>query len=105
MRDQHADRPRRTAKRLVLVVPSRHMLHDDLIASIAEWDQGLEGVVGRDTPLITSARLDSLQLLKLLLWIEEKAGREIDATVVDLAVEWNTVDAIVAFVERESGNP
>ncbi|MBA3377144.1 MAG: hypothetical protein H0U00_15255 [Actinobacteria bacterium] len=80
------------------------MLHDDLIASITEWDQSLGGSIEGDTPLITSARLDSLHLLWLLLWIEEKAGRQIDATVIDLAVEWNTVDAIVAFVERERGD-
>ena len=76
------------------------MLRDELIAAIAEWDQGLAGSIKPDTPLITSVRLDSLQLVRLVIWIEEKAGRPIDATVVDLAAEWNTVDAIVAFVER-----
>jgi acyl carrier protein len=79
------------------------MLHDELIAAIAEWDQSGDTDVHPETPLISSARLDSLQLVKLLLWIEEKAGRPIDATVIDMAVEWDTVDAIVAFVERNRG--
>ena len=76
------------------------MLRDELIASIAEWDSSLNGSVEPDTPLITSTRLDSLQLVRLMLWIEEKAGRPVDVTVVDIATEWDTVDAIVAFVER-----
>ena len=76
------------------------MLADELIAAIAEWNQGFDGGVGLDTPLITSARLDSLQLVLLMTWIEERVGRPIDATVVDLATDWNTVNAIVAFVER-----
>lgn len=76
------------------------MLRDELIAAIADWGQGLGGSVEPDTPLITSTRLDSLQLVKLLLWIEEKIGRPVDATTVDIVAEWDTVDAIVAFVER-----
>ena len=38
---------------------------------------------------------------RLLLWIEERTGRQIDATAIDIAVEWNTVDAVVGFVERD----
>ena len=79
------------------------MLRDELLAAISEWNHTLDGTVEPDTPLLTSALLDSLQLVSLLLWIEEKAGRPIDATTVDLAIEWNTVDAIVAFVERTRG--
>lgn len=76
------------------------MLRDELISSIAQWDERLDGDVGPDTPLITSGRLDSLQLVRLLEWIEAKAGKPIDATVVDIANEWDTIDAVVAFVER-----
>jgi len=74
-------------------------LRDELIAAISEWDQ--QPPVRADTPLITSARLDSLNLLRLLLWIEQKVGRQVDATTIDLAAEWDTVDAIVAFVEQD----
>jgi acyl carrier protein len=76
------------------------MLRDELIGLIAEWEPGLDGNVHGDTPLITSARLDSLQLVSLLTWIEEKVGRTIDPTVINLPDDWDTVDAIVAFVER-----
>ena len=80
------------------------MLRDELIAAISEWDHGIAGSLEPDTPLITSTRLESLHLVKLVLWIEEKAGRPIDATAVDIAVEWDTVDAIVRFVERIRDN-
>ena len=79
------------------------MLRIELIAAIEDWDQGVGGTVEPDTRLITSNRLDSLQLVKLMLWIEEKSGRPVDATIVDIASEWDTVDAIVAFVERARG--
>ncbi len=77
------------------------MLHDELIRAIGEWNPGLDGTVQRDTPLITSARLDSLGLFQLLVWIEQKIDRPVDATSIDMAAEWDTVDAVVAFVERE----
>jgi acyl carrier protein len=76
------------------------MLGDELIAAIAEWDPLSAGLVRRDTPLITSDRLDSLNLVRLMLWIEEKVRSEIDITTIDIARQWDTVDAIVEFVEQ-----
>jgi acyl carrier protein len=79
------------------------MLHDELIRSIGEWNPALDGSVGRETPLLSSGRLDSMGLFQLLVWIEQKTGHAIDATAIDMSAEWDTVDAIVAFVERERG--
>jgi hypothetical protein len=45
------------------------MLGDELIAAIAEWDPLSAGLERRDTPLITSDRLDALNLVSLMLWI------------------------------------
>jgi len=78
-------------------------LHDELIRAIGEWSPALDGNVARETPLLSSGRLDSMGLFQLLVWIEQKAGHAIDATAVDMAVQWDTVDTIVAFVERERG--
>lgn len=77
------------------------MLHDELIRAIGTWNSSLDGSVARDTPLLSSGRLDSTGLFQLLLWIEEKVGRPVDATVIDMAGEWDSVDAVVAWVERE----
>jgi acyl carrier protein len=79
------------------------MIHDELISAITEWNPNLAEPVQRDTPLITSARLDSMGLFQVLLWVETKLGHPLDATAIDMAVEFETVDAIVAFVERERG--
>lgn len=76
------------------------MLHDELIRSIAEWNPALDGAVRRDTALLSSGKLDSLGLFQLLLWMEQKLGRPIDATAIDMAAEWDTVDAMVAWLER-----
>lgn len=79
------------------------MLHDELIRAIGEWNPSLDGAIARDTPLLSSGRLDSLGLFQLLVWLEHQLHRPIDATAVDMAVQWDTVDAIVAWVERERG--
>jgi acyl carrier protein len=77
-------------------------LHAELVEAIAAWGEGTDAAaVLPDSPLITSARLDSLQLFQLLLWIEEKVGRKVDATAIDIATEWDTVERIVAFVEGQ----
>lgn len=75
--------------------------HEDLIAAFATWSPALSRDVARDTPLLTSGRLDSTAVFQLLLWIEERAGHAIDVTAIDMLAQWDTVDAIIAFVDRE----
>ena len=76
-------------------------LHDELIAAFATWSPNLSPGIARETPLLTSGRLDSVALFQLLLWIEGQVGRPIDVTTIDMPAQWDTVDMIVAFVERE----
>lgn len=75
--------------------------HDELIRAISSWSVAAGDGLRRDTSLIASGRLDSTVLFQLLFWIEERIGRPIDVTAVDMRAEWDTVDAIVAYVERE----
>jgi acyl carrier protein len=75
--------------------------HDDLIAAFATWSPALSQDVARDTPLLTSGRLDSTAVFQLLLWIEARVGHAIDVTAIDMPVEWDTVDSIIAFIDRE----
>jgi acyl carrier protein len=79
-------------------------LHDELMAAFVTWSPALSDGLARDTPLLTSGRLDSLALFRLLLWIEKRIGRPIDVTAIDMPAQWDTVDMIVAFVERK-GRP
>jgi acyl carrier protein len=76
-------------------------LHEELIAAFATWSPNLARGIAGDTPLLTSGRLDSAALFQLLLWMEGKVGRAIDVTAIDMPAQWNTVDMIVAYVERE----
>jgi len=76
-------------------------LHDDLMSTVASWNLALDEPLKRDTELISSGILDSLGLFQLLMWIEGKVGHPIDATTVDMLVVWNTVDAVVAYIEQE----
>jgi acyl carrier protein len=75
--------------------------HDELIAAFAAWSPELAEGVTRDTPLLSSGRLDSMAVFQLLLWIEERTGHSIDVTTIDMPAQWNTVNDIIAFVERE----
>jgi acyl carrier protein len=75
--------------------------HDDLIAAFATWSPALAENVARDTPLLTSGRLDSMAVFQLLLWIEARVGHAIDVTAIDMPAQWNTVNDIMAFVEME----
>ena len=52
---------------------------------------------GSSTPLITSGLLESLYLLELAVFIEEKTGTSLDLTTLDFTTEWDTIDAIVNF--------
>jgi len=76
-------------------------MHEELIAEIEDWRPALQGLVHRQMPLISSGNLDSLGLMRLLVWIELKLGRPIRVTDVDLIRDWDTVDAIVRFIECE----
>lgn len=52
-------------------------------------------------PLITSGLIDSVTLFDLAMWIEEEVGRSVDLTRIALPGDWDTVNLIVTFIERE----
>jgi acyl carrier protein len=72
-------------------------LADELIAAIESWEINLPPLT-QHTSLIRSGLFDSVILLNLVLWVEEKAGTPIDPTGFDLVEEWDTVADIVKFV-------
>ena len=75
-------------------------LRDELLRLIGSWDLEFDGNLREDTPLITSGILDSLALFNLSAWVEDQCGGAIDPATFDVVGEWNTVAAVVAFVER-----
>lgn len=56
-----------------------------------------------DTPLISSGRIDSLALFRLVQWVERETDAKLDLTNVDLPKEWDTIADILDFVGRHRG--
>jgi GNAT superfamily N-acetyltransferase/acyl carrier protein len=77
-------------------------LRKELLALIESWDLRLPPTIGDNTPLISSGVFDSLALFNLTIWIEEKIGRSIDPSRVNIAAEWDSVRGVLQFVQRNS---
>lgn len=67
---------------------------DELRSALVEW--GIDA--DDDESLISSGRVDSMALFQLSCWIEDRIGRPIDPSTIDLANEWDSVRAIARFV-------
>ena len=82
--------------------PDRAKLLHDLRALIVRSTPDLTGPVGEDAPLISSGVLESTTLVDVALWVEDQIGREMDLSAFDLVTEWDSLSAIVDFVERHA---
>ena len=78
-------------------------LRDELVRELGGWGVKVPDGLRDDTSLIVSGRIDSVGLFQLLLWIEEKTGGTIDPGAVDLRREWDSIHAILGFIERRRG--
>jgi acyl carrier protein len=76
-------------------------LRDELIDLIKTWaivPQSLDD----QTSLIASGLLDSLALFNLIQWIEQKTGRRIDPTSVNVAAQWDSITSILEYIENST---
>jgi len=73
---------------------------DELRRLILEFAPDRAAALADDTPLITSGLVESLTLLNVALWVETKAGSEVEITSFDLVAEWDSVSDILTFIER-----
>jgi len=71
-----------------------------LIAFLKSRDVLLPEGWDDDTSLVRSGILDSLALLDLILWLEQRLGRPIDPTAIELAAELDSLRDILAFLAR-----
>ena len=78
----------------------RDELRAQLRALIAEFAGPEHGVIDDDTPLISSALVESIALLNVALWVEEQIDAAVEIASFDLAAEWDTVAQILDFVEK-----
>jgi len=80
-------------------------LRDELRTLIHTWNPALTTDLGDSTSLIASGLIDSLALFNLILWIETKSGRTIDAVSIDAAREWDSIAAILRYLDRAPQEP
>jgi len=73
---------------------------DDLIVFLKSLKGKAASNLDAQTPLFSSGLIDSLVLLQLSMWIEEKVGGPINPAEFNLADEWATVAGVADFVER-----
>ena len=62
----------------------------------------VETVVGVDTDLLLTGAVDSLGVIRITHWMEEKTGAVVDPGDVTLE-NFQTVDRMVAYLERAHG--
>lgn len=82
--------------------PARAARRAQLRALIAEAAPEVDGALADHDPLITSGLVESSTLVAIAIWVEEQVGAELDLAAFDLAADWDSVDAILAFVERHA---
>jgi acyl carrier protein len=78
------------------------MIHAQLIEMIADevsLDPSAE--ITSDTDLLLGGLVDSLGVVRIVGWIEDELGIEIDPLDVVLD-NFGTVDAMVAYIERRT---
>ncbi len=63
---------------------------------------GLDRNLAESASLIASGLLESTTLVSVALWVEDHIGREMDLGAFDLVTEWDSMRAIVDFVERHA---
>jgi acyl carrier protein len=85
--------------------PSRTTLLKELRALIVSGTPGLDRNLSESESLIVSGLLESTTLVSVALWVEDRIGREMDLGAFDLVAEWDTMEAIVDFVERQAAGP
>jgi acyl carrier protein len=78
-------------------------LHEQLLTLLAEFVPDFDGNASEDTVLLSSGLVESTALLNLVLWVEDQVESPIDIAELDLGQEWDTVGAVLDFVERHRG--
>jgi acyl carrier protein len=76
-------------------------LRDEVFALIRSSQPEWAGELNGETSLIKSGQLDSLGLFNLATYVEEKVGHGFDVTRFNLSEEWDTVDDVLRFIDRQ----
>ena len=74
---------------------------EDLRDLLETFGVTIDSKLWHQQSLLQSGRLDSLALFNLAVWVEKQIGRGIDFTSVNIREEWDTADAILAFIDSQ----
>jgi len=83
---------------------TRAFLRDELMDLVKTW-ASVPPSIDETTSLIASGLLDSLALFNLILWIEQKTGRSIEPTSVNVAAEWDSITSILQYIQKSTQIP
>ena len=75
-----------------------------LVQELLEAAQ-VEVAVDLNTSLLQSALLDSLALLEIAAWVDAELGGGLDLESFRIREEWDSMAAILAFMDRRSTTP
>ena len=74
-----------------------------LVAALASAVPSLDGRLGDAVSLVRSGLVDSLGLLTIATFVEEEIGRPVDGIEFDPEREWDTIAAILKFIQANGG--
>ncbi|MGD9832427.1 MAG: acyl carrier protein [Piscinibacter sp.] len=77
----------------------------DLRAALESWGVDPADLADEHASLLASGVLDSLALFNLSMWLEQQIGAPIDPTSFEVAREWDSIAAILRFIETQRAAP
>jgi len=80
----------------------QHNLTKFLEGRIKESKIECADVLEKQTKLLTSNLLSSLDLLELAVWIEGHMASPMDLKTIDPVKEWDTIGDILCFIKQHS---
>ncbi len=82
--------------------PQHLALEDELLAWIADWTEGEGAAPGPETDLMTSGLLDSMGLVAMIAFLEERTGVKFDFESFDPTAHVTVRALVGTFVQRQA---
>ena len=83
------------------VCQAQEPLRDELVHVILQSIPELKPDLTDTTSLIQAGLVDSHGLVEIALFIEREIGRQLDFSRVNLEQEWDSIDSILQFIEKQ----
>jgi len=77
-------------------------LRRELRTLLVEGSPTLDRRIADHTPLISSGLVEATTLVSVARWVEDHVAADVALGAVDLVAEWDSLNAILDFVERHA---